>query len=70
MTQKTETITLPDKTFSCSGGQGPLGHPQVYLTFTDKGKIDCPYCGRHFIFEAHVNHSAQMDGVKIIPSQH
>lgn len=68
--QKIETIVLPDKTFSCSGGQGPLGHPQVYLTFNDKETVNCPYCGRHFIFEAHVNHPTQIDGVKIVDNQH
>ncbi len=34
---------------ACDGDDGPLGHPRVFLNMEDKGEIDCPYCGRHFI---------------------
>ena len=33
----------------CDGGDGPLGHPRVFLTMTKNGTVDCPYCGRHFV---------------------
>ena len=36
---------------ACDGGDGPLGHPMVYLNLLPAGAIDCPYCGRHFVFK-------------------
>ncbi|HYV89795.1 MAG TPA: zinc-finger domain-containing protein [Candidatus Polarisedimenticolia bacterium] len=33
----------------CDGGGGALGHPLVYLTMDNSGKVDCPYCGRRYI---------------------
>ncbi|MBN8532360.1 MAG: zinc-finger domain-containing protein [Alphaproteobacteria bacterium] len=47
--QVTETITVNSTEVACDGGTGPLGHPKVYLNMQSHGKIDCPYCGRHFI---------------------
>jgi len=44
----TETVEVDSDTVACDGGGGPLGHPRVYLTLGPEGKIDCPYCGRHF----------------------
>lgn len=44
-----ETITIDREVFSCDGGDGPLGHPRVFLNMEGKGQIDCPYCGRHFV---------------------
>ncbi len=35
--------------FSCDGGDGPLGHPRVYLNMEGRGQIDCPYCGCRYI---------------------
>ena len=43
-----ETIIVHTTRPSCDGGDGPLGHPRVYLSLTDKPAIDCPYCGRRF----------------------
>ena len=39
------------KKISCDGGGGALGHPAIYLAIGDSGKIDCPYCGKKFIYE-------------------
>jgi uncharacterized Zn-finger protein len=33
----------------CDGGDGPLGHPLVYLPLGAAGEVDCPYCGRRYI---------------------
>jgi len=44
-----ETITVDTEKLYCDGGDGPLGHPRVFLTMTKKGFVDCPYCGRHFV---------------------
>lgn len=32
----------------CDGGNGALGHPQVYYTFDGKASVTCGYCGRIF----------------------
>jgi len=34
-------------------GEGPLGHPRVWLTIPpEKGHVDCPYCDRRFVLKA------------------
>jgi uncharacterized Zn-finger protein len=33
-------------------GDGPLGHPRVYLNIGKEGFIDCPYCDRRFVLKA------------------
>jgi uncharacterized Zn-finger protein len=47
-----ETITVDTETLACDGGDGPLGHPRVYLHMTKSGTVDCPYCGRHYVLAA------------------
>ena len=37
------------KSAACDGGGGALGHPLVYLSFSDKEYVDCYYCGRRFV---------------------
>jgi uncharacterized Zn-finger protein len=44
-----EIIEVDKDRVGCDGGKGPLGHPLVYLTMDNSGKVDCPYCGRRFI---------------------
>lgn len=29
----------------CDGGEGPFGHPLVYLAFNEEEEVICPYCG-------------------------
>ena len=36
---------------ACDGGDGPLGHPRVYLNMEGKGYIVCPYCSRVFVLK-------------------
>ncbi len=43
-----ETIIVTSERVGCDGGDGPLGHPRVFLSLADKPAIDCPYCGRRF----------------------
>jgi uncharacterized Zn-finger protein len=39
----------------CDGGEGPLGHPRVWLSIPhDTGWVDCGYCDKRFIHEDHV----------------
>ena len=44
-----EIITVDGDKIGCDGGEGPLGHPLVYLSLGEAGQIDCPYCGRRYI---------------------
>ena len=34
---------------ACNGGGGTLGHPQIFLTLGNDGRVSCPYCSREFI---------------------
>jgi uncharacterized Zn-finger protein len=34
---------------ACNGGGGALGHPQVFLTLGNNGRVTCPYCSRVFV---------------------
>jgi uncharacterized Zn-finger protein len=51
--QPAEIIHVDTATVGCDGGNGPLGHPLVYLPVAQAGQIDCPYCGRRFILDEH-----------------
>ena len=47
-----EIVEVDEATVSCDGDGGPLGHPRVYLTLGDDGRVDCPYCDRQFTLKA------------------
>lgn len=49
--QPVETVLVRKEEVSCDGGEGPQGHPLIYLTFGKSDKIDCPYCGKRFVLE-------------------
>lgn len=49
-----EVVIVNKTEVSCDGGNGPLGHPLVYLNISGKGEIDCPYCGKKFILKKDV----------------
>lgn len=34
---------------SCNGGGGALGHPQIWLTLGEDGRVTCPYCSKQFV---------------------
>jgi uncharacterized Zn-finger protein len=44
----TETIRVDDRTVACDGGDGPLGHPRVWLRIADH-QVVCPYCSRLYV---------------------
>lgn len=46
----TETIEVNDRTVACDGGDGPLGHPRVFL-YIDQQSVTCPYCSRHYVLK-------------------
>lgn len=52
-----ETIEVHDRTVACDGGNGPLGHPRVYLRIEER-EITCPYCSRHYVLVGEVNPGA------------
>jgi uncharacterized Zn-finger protein len=47
-----ETIYIDGMVAACDGGDGPLGHPKVYLNLAPVGKVECPYCSRLFVNRA------------------
>ena len=34
---------------ACDGGDGALGHPQVWYSFNGADHVDCGYCDRRFV---------------------
>lgn len=46
-----EIIEIETTKATCDGGKGALGHPRVFLNMGDKGRVDCPYCGREFVLK-------------------
>ena len=51
MREPVEIIEVESVHVACDGGDGPLGHPRVFLTIEKNGCIDCPYCGRRYILK-------------------
>ena len=49
-TSATEVISVDSRTVACDGGDGPLGHPRVFLHIAD-GQVMCPYCSRLFVLK-------------------
>jgi uncharacterized Zn-finger protein len=46
-----EIVEVASESVACDG-DGPLGHPRVYLSIGKEGFIDCPYCDRRFVLKA------------------
>lgn len=42
---QTETLVVDSRTIACDGGDGPLGHPRVWLHIEHEQTF-CPYCSR------------------------
>jgi uncharacterized Zn-finger protein len=45
-----ETIVVESRVVACDGGDGPLGHPRVWLRI-EKQQNFCPYCSRLFVLK-------------------
>jgi len=43
-----EIIEVRDRTVACDGGDGPLGHPRVFL-YIEANSVVCPYCSRTYV---------------------
>ena len=48
---KIERIEVESEQVACDGGDGPMGHPRVFLNMEGKGHIQCPYCSREFVLK-------------------
>ncbi|XP_034099169.1 NADH dehydrogenase [ubiquinone] iron-sulfur protein 6, mitochondrial [Drosophila albomicans] len=42
------TVTT-ERVVACDGGNGPLGHPKVYINLDKPGNHTCGYCGLRFV---------------------
>lgn len=51
-----ETIVVNERVAACDGGEGPLGHPLVYLRIVHHSVV-CPYCSRHYVLKDEKGHS-------------
>ena len=49
-TSATEVISVDSRTVACDGGDGPLGHPRVFLHIADR-QVMCPYCSRLYVLK-------------------
>ena len=52
VTEPPEIVEVDTVTVYCDGGDGPLGHPRVFLNMEGKGWVECPYCDRRFVLKA------------------
>ena len=52
-TTPTETIHVDERTVACDGGGGALGHPLVYMDMGGEDFVECGYCDRRFVLDAH-----------------
>ena len=47
-----EIIEVETSEVSCDGGGGALGHPKVFLSLANDGRVVCPYCERIFVLKS------------------
>jgi uncharacterized Zn-finger protein len=52
----TETILVNERVVACDGGDGPLGHPRVYLRIVNR-QVVCPYCSRLYVLKDGADHA-------------
>jgi uncharacterized Zn-finger protein len=52
-----ETIQVDDRTVACDGGDGPLGHPRVFL-YIEQRSVVCPYCSRLYVLAPGSGHAS------------
>ncbi|MEM6374135.1 MAG: zinc-finger domain-containing protein [Pseudomonadota bacterium] len=47
-----ETKIVKTRRIACDGGEGPLGHPRVWLQIAeDAGWVTCPYCDCKYVLD-------------------
>lgn len=47
---ETAPIIVHQRSVACDGGDGPLGHPRVFLRIPER-EVVCPYCSRRYVLE-------------------
>jgi uncharacterized Zn-finger protein len=49
-----EPVVVNEKEIMCDGpSETPaMGHPRIYLHIQANDLIDCPYCGKVFVYES------------------
>lgn len=52
-----EPILVETTAIACDGGDGPLGHPRVWLRLL-RGETVCPYCSRRYVLRAKAGEAA------------
>jgi uncharacterized Zn-finger protein len=52
----TEIIHVNEPVVPCDGGDGPLGHPRVFLRI-EQDQVQCPYCSRLFVLNEGAGHA-------------
>lgn len=52
----TEIIHVNEPVVACDGGDGPLGHPRVFLRI-EQDSVQCPYCSRLFVLNEGASHA-------------
>jgi uncharacterized Zn-finger protein len=50
-----ERFEVDSRVVACDGGDGPLGHPRVWLRIVERQTF-CPYCSRVFILKSGAEH--------------
>ena len=50
-----EIMVVDDRTVACDGGDGPLGHPRVWLRIVHEQTF-CPWCSRIFVLNPDAAH--------------
>ncbi len=50
-----EIIHVDSPVVACDGGDGPLGHPRVFLRIVDE-QVVCPYCSRIYVLNEGAGH--------------
>lgn len=54
-----EVMEVNTRKVHCDGGEGPLGHPRVFLKIDETDQTVCPYCSRMFVYtKPHAGYSA------------
>ena len=46
-----EIVEVETLEIACDGGGGALGHPKVFLSLANGGRVECPYCDRMFVLK-------------------
>ncbi len=52
-----DTFLVESRSVACDGGDGPLGHPRVWLRIPEHDVV-CPYCSRHYVLREGAGHEA------------